>query len=209
MRDAPLKKLIRAPERTAKPAFTSAPDGDDVAEEVGVVTKKKRAYMQRAKKIKVPKQLVMVDDETRSRTRATAFTPSPPPVVSPWPYEFPAPTSTYDQKIACPIDWSQIEIDHNNPQACQEAYELRRPWNEKPTSWSEVANQISMTPATSSKSAATISSVGARKRFVAANKAVFNQSGVYFAERSLGLDELLGVPSLSEALSGSVHHGRT
>ena len=115
---------------TTTPTTTSAPE-DGAAGNADELPKKKRVYKPREKKVKVPKQVVEVDENTRLQARATgtivhpvhyehkltdtAFTPALPPVVSPWPHECPAPTSTYDLNIACPVDWSQIEIHHNNP----------------------------------------------------------------------------------------------
>jgi hypothetical protein len=70
---------------------------------------------------------------------------------------------------------------------CQEAYELRRPWDKKPLAWDKVAQKVFLPP---SKDGTTrnISPEGGRKRFKAANKAVFELTGVYFPESSLGLE---------------------
>ncbi|KAF1844430.1 uncharacterized protein K460DRAFT_408715 [Cucurbitaria berberidis CBS 394.84] len=123
------------------------------------------------------------------------FSPVPPPQMSPWPYDFAAPTPTYDQKIPCPIDWTAIADPRCTVDAIR-AYELREPWNKSAVSFKSVANAISL------------SEEGARKRFKKANLAVFEATGVYFKENSLGLSKH-GIPDraeLEEIIAGTTRH---
>jgi hypothetical protein len=76
MEDAPLEKSIKSakvPERPATLTTTSAPENDDGAEKADAVPKKKRVYRPREKKVKVPKQVAEVDEDTRLQARATGM----------------------------------------------------------------------------------------------------------------------------------------
>jgi hypothetical protein len=123
------------------------------------------------------------------------FNPAPPPAIAPWAYGFAAPTPPYHDQQTCPIDWEQIEILHDNPKVCREAYELRRPWHEQPVAWDTIIANVDPK----------ISAEGERKRFMAANKAVFKLTGVYFPESPLGLEKF-GIP-LSGVLKALLQGG--
>lgn len=64
---------------------------------------------------------------------------------------------------------------------------MRRPWDKKPLAWDKVAQKVFLPPFKDG-STRNISPEGGRKRFKAANKAVFELTGVYFPESSLGLE---------------------
>ncbi|CAN9344970.1 unnamed protein product [Alternaria alternata] len=178
------------------PTNTSAADeGDIVTEDTPVqdliaLSKGARAKRTKAKK-RVVEEAEDEDDDVkvqeRLRARLTIFDPEPHPAFKPWHCDFAAPTPPYDDQQACPIDWSKVTILHDDPLHCQEAYELRRPWDKEPLAWDKVAQKVFLPP---SKDGTTwnISPEGGRKRFKAANKAVFELTGVYFPESSLGLE---------------------
>ena len=119
------------------------------------------------------------------------FNPTPHPPIAPWHHNFAAPTPPYENQQACPIDWSKVEIKHPNVEykrLCRQAYELRRPWDKQPVAWEKVAENIGLLSAEDGKKR-TVSQEGGRKRFMAANKAIFKLTGVYFPESSLGLKD--------------------
>ncbi|RYN44396.1 hypothetical protein AA0114_g10008 [Alternaria tenuissima] len=181
---------------TDGPTNTSAADeGDIVMENTPVRDLIALPKGARAKRIKAKKRVVEeaehedddVEVQERLRARLTIFDPEPHPAFEPWHCDFAAPTPPYDDQQACPIDWSKVTILHDDPLHCQEAYELRRPWDKKPLAWDKVAQKVFLPPFKDG-STRNISPEGGRKRFKAANKAVFELTGVYFPESSLGLE---------------------
>ncbi|CAN9131372.1 unnamed protein product [Alternaria alternata] len=178
------------------PTNTSAADeGDIVMENTPVRDLIALPKGARAKRIKAKKRVVEeaehedddVEVQERLRARLTIFDPEPHPAFEPWHCNFAAPTPPYDDQQACPIDWSKVTILHDDPLHCQEAYELRRPWDKKPLAWDKVAQKVFLPPFKDGTTR-NISPEGGRKRFKAANKAVFELTGVYFPESSLGLE---------------------
>ncbi|CAN9086581.1 unnamed protein product [Alternaria sp. RS040] len=182
--------------------FTNEPTNTSVAEEGDIVTedtpvrdlialpKGARARRTKAKKRFVEEAKDEDDDakvQERLRARLTIFDPEPHPAFEPWHCDFAAPTPPYDDQQACPIDWSKVAILHDNPLHCQEAYELRRPWDKEPLAWDKVAQKMFL-PTSKDGTTRNISPEGGRKRFMAANKAVFELTGVYFPKSSLGLE---------------------
>ena len=96
-----------------------------------------------------------------------------PAALSPWPYDCLAPTPRLDQNLSVsPVNWDNVK-GVTEPQV--EAYEMRAPWNHKPTTFAEVAKQTEF-----KRNGEIPSEEGIRKRFKAASLAVFRISGVYF-----------------------------
>lgn len=113
-----------------------------------------------------------------------------PAALSPWPYDCLAPTPRLDQNLSVsPVNWDNVK-GVTEPQV--EAYEMRAPWNHKPTTFAEVAKQTEF-----KRNGEIPSEEGIRKRFKAASLAVFRISGVYFDTSCLGLDNF-GVPNAKD-----------
>jgi hypothetical protein len=113
---------------------------------------------------------------------SAGFTCSVPAPVTPWSYEFPAPTPRLAHTLtACPVDWTKLP--HVEARDI-EIYELRAPWNPNPVAFDVVAKR-SAYPGKEGKQP---SMEGVRKRFKNANSAIFALTGVYFPESSQGLE---------------------
>ena len=60
-----------------------------------------------------------------------------PAAISPWPHECPAPTPRLEQPLSVsPVNWANI-TGVSDQQI--EAYEMRQPWDPKPTTFAFVA----------------------------------------------------------------------
>ncbi|KAI4624191.1 uncharacterized protein J4E87_005690 [Alternaria ethzedia] len=150
-------------------AFEEEEDGVEEEDGAAVVTEQLRA---RATGIKLTRPC-----HKRVQLTNTVFNPPPRPAITPWDYDFPAPTPPYHDQSSCPVDWSKVVIDSKVSKRCEKAYELRRPWQQEPVAWDKMAEL------------GNVSAEGVRKRFASANKAVFELTGVYFATSPLGLAE--------------------
>ncbi|KAI4955225.1 hypothetical protein J4E91_001083 [Alternaria rosae] len=164
--DAKDEYIMEAEDDTASEEEPSAPeeDEDGVEEEDGAMLVVQQLCA-RATGMKLPRLC-----PGRFQLINAVFNPPPRPAISPWHYGFAAPTLPYYDQPRCPIDWSKVIIDSKVPYACQKAYEL--------LAWDRIVAGLK-----------DVSPEGERKRFMSANKAVFELTGVYFATSPLGLDD--------------------
>jgi hypothetical protein len=119
---------------------------------------------------------------TRSRYELTftVFTKPLPAKYTPWPFRYVQAYSQYGQVTASPINWGAfpyvLEID-------RVAYDDREPWNPAPVPWKKVGQAAKEREGLK----AALTEEGMRKRFMKANQAIFEATGVYFTRGSLGL----------------------
>lgn len=171
--DAEDEYVMKTEDDTALEEEPSASEEEeDVVEEEDGDVVVAQQLLARATSMKLPRPC-----HGRFQLINAVFNPPPRPAISPWHYSFAASTLPYYDQSRCPIDWSKVVIDSKVPYECQKAYELRRPWQQQPVAWDKIVAGLK-----------NISPEGERKRFMSANKAVFEFTGVYFATSPLGLD---------------------
>lgn len=189
--DAPVLSKKALGKRKLEFLDEACEDYVDTAVSTEAQVKKKQAYEKRdiAEPSSAISATCLAADKTAGSLppSTSGFTIPLPPLVTPWPFEFPQATGSYSVDTACPIDWITYPELTDEVIRC---YTNREPWNPKPKSWGFVARQ----EPESEDSEKVLSDEGMRKRFKLANQAIFNATGVYFLLSGIGLDDH-GVPT--------------